>query len=110
MASGYGAGAGLPGLTSVEVFVPGRPESSCRVPDLPASRPTLTLDLVDDQIVVCGGAFDVNDESVAGLTWDNCLGTAGDRWTKYAELEAPRCSSEKKRRRKSNKYKIVFFI
>jgi len=86
VAGGFGVNADE--VNSVEVFVPGK-RKSCKLPELPYPRSSLTVDIVDNTPVVCGGAFDINNDTTLH-TLETCLQLQNEEWTEFAKLKSPR--------------------
>jgi len=86
IAGGYGDKADN-GHTSVEVFIPGN-RKSCKLPNLPYPRASFTVDIVDNTAVVCGGIFDINNETTNIHTLNSCLQLTSSGWEEYKTLKS----------------------
>jgi len=77
------------GHTSVEVFIPGK-RKSCKLPSLPYPRASSTVDIVDNTAIVCGGIFDINNETTNIHTLNSCLQLKSSGWEEYMTLNTGR--------------------
>jgi len=85
--SGYSNG--LSGLTSAEIYFPAKIKKTCSIRQLLFTRPSLTLDISNQQIIGCGGAYDVNNKSTVH-TMSSCVTLTRNGWTHLHFLQTPR--------------------